>query len=128
MHHEEREREEQRKRLEEEIKNIRMGITTAENILTRQRRNDDQIMRHTLFMDKLLTVVDIAKATVEVYFDEKYPEELKHRMLKLINSVEKDLMDISDWIKQPYLSPDHPYGKYCMEQANKSWSSKEESN
>lgn len=109
-----------RLRREDDIALMSAIMTGVESILKRQRKTDDPVVRYSMFLDKLLMVIDMGLGMVTVYTDkEEYPQEFKDRVKNLSDVVQKDLEELMEWIQHPHYSPDHPYGKKLMNDAGK---------
>ena len=115
MEHNDPEAEKERKSKSRIISSI---VNIAENVLSRQRKIGDPVLRHSLFLDKLLLMLDISMGILQEFSNE-YPEELRGKIETLSISIQKDLSDLMNWVSNPVYSPDHPYGQGIMKSAKK---------
>ena len=114
----------EKRRLKDEIRSIKIGLRTVENILLRQRNIEDAALRYTIFVDKLCLIFDVGTAFLQEYFnDEKYPEDLKERIDDLSETLKDDLSQLMKWIQSPMYSPDHPHGIKVMQSSEKEFNS-----
>ena len=109
----------ERLRKEKELKNtirvIRSSLFVIESIFNRQRRVDDPVVRYSLFVEKLLMIVDMGLGASKGFIsDDKYPDDLRNKVDELTASLQSDLEDLLKWIRHPVYSPDHPYGNGFM--------------
>lgn len=102
-----------KERKETNRKAIETILHVCENVVARQRRSGDPVIRATLLVDKLSLLVDIGVATV-INTNTDLPEETVARIRHSTNLLNDELQFLSDWISTPVYSPDHPYGnKSC---------------
>jgi len=117
-HEETDEEDNTRLRREDDIALMSAIMTGVESILKRQRKTDDPVVRYSMFLDKLLMIIDMGLGMVTVFTDkEEYPLEFRDRVKNLSGVVQKDLEELMEWIQHPHYSPDHPYGKSLMKNA-----------
>lgn len=103
------------KDLEEQIMVMKGIVEAVESVLSRQRKCKDPVVRYSLFVDKLLTILDVGMGMFKgLTDDEKYPLELRTKINNLALTLQQDLADLMDWIQQPIYGPDHPYGNRMM--------------
>lgn len=112
----------------------------------RLNKTKDPIVRYTLFLEFLRSIIEVGLTMSEMSLEEKIfnqenematdrdanisPEYqlIKARNLELLNKTQHTIDDLkkeldcyfdgfSDWIAQPVYSPDHPFGYHMMKEA-----------
>lgn len=111
-----RRRKEKRKRIKQDEMLIEAVLNSIDNILTRYRETDDPVLRHSMFVDKFMLLIEIASGMSEA-FCKHYNPQVRKRLQSTIKDVQKDLKDLSDWIRTPTYGPDHGFGNNDMKNA-----------
>lgn len=102
-------------RREAEIRFLSGIMTGIESIIQRQRKVDDPIVRNSMLLDKLLTVIDIGFGMLMAYTDRGgYPDEFQNRITDLFGNIQTELESLLKWVQHPQYSPDHSFGKVIM--------------
>jgi len=121
-------KEQKKKELEDEIMVMKGVVEAIESVLSRQRKCKDPVIRYSLFVDKLLTMIDVGMGMFKGLTDnEKYPLELRVKINNLALTLQEDLADLMDWIQQPIYGPDHPYGNQMMRSSMNDYNMNKES-
>ena len=100
----------------EKIQRIELMLTVFERGTARHTRSKDPILRTTLLVDKLCTIVDVGIAALMIDYPD-IPNNLKDRMKNSANLINDELNFLLDWISSPQYDPDHIYGKAFVEGA-----------
>ena len=87
----------------------------------RHRRSKDPVIRATLLVDKLSTIVDIAMGVL-LSQNADLSDDLKVRIKSTSQMVSGELDFLMDWISSPVYSPDHPFGNTMMKGSEKNFS------
>lgn len=111
------EQKRKKSQLKEQIMVIEMVLGVVNNGIERHKRSVDPVMRSTLLVDKLCTIVDLGLVAMTLNH-ENLPDELKERMRDSADSIKKELDFLLDWISNPQYSPDHAYGNAVMKGAS----------
>ena len=85
----------------------------AEKMFDRMTNIQDPVVRHSILVDKLCMIIDLAMAALENY-DEYFDENLQGRVDALSRDVQNELKSLLSWIQSPVHSPDHPFGQAEM--------------
>ena len=122
--------EKQRKEYEEKERNERIQIATMivnalEDNLKRQHLYKDPVTRNSVFLEKLLCILDIFKGAMHTYFND-VPDELHNRMTNIVTLLNTNMTSLIEMIQQPCYSPDHPYGREVMKTAQNDFKEKSE--
>ena len=104
------EEEKRKKSLEEKIQQIEVLLHVLNNGISRHRRSKDPILRTTLLVDKLCSVVDVGLAYLTLNHPD-IPEDLQNKMKESAGSIKEELDFLLDWISSPQYDPDHIYGQ-----------------
>jgi len=119
------ERKKAKKRANRETKMIIDGtLTTLERMFERNFKTDDPVIRHTLFLEKLYSMLDISFGFAEVAInkfndgckdeDDKISTAYIARNKKLISSIQNEMNLLNEWVQSPIYGPDHPIGVNLM--------------
>ena len=95
-------------------------LIIAETILVTINRNDkrkDPTTRHLLFIDKILSALDMMMSGYVLTAD-NVSENTKKKIKESVDLVRVKFEKIEDHIEQPY-KPDHPHGYQIMKEAEK---------
>jgi hypothetical protein len=103
--------------LVDKIQGIEIVLSILNNGIARHKRSGDPVLRTTMLVDKLCTIVDVGLGYINTQ-DDDLPLELKERMTTTSQSITEELNFMLDWIAHPVYSPDHPYGNNIMKEAN----------
>lgn len=122
---EERRQEEEKERLrkfkEEETNHIIKVITTTYECMSKRHASiRDPATRYALIVDKLCMAVDFAIGGMNLILKDA-DQEHKDMALNTATLLQKDLINLMDWIQSPTYSPDHPIGKNDMDEAKQSF-------
>lgn len=98
---------------EHKEKLINMILSTLEQNLNRQSYYKDPVTVNCIFLEKLLTISDMAGGFI-LAMNENITEEQQERMRKITQTLDKNIKSLIDMIQHPCFSPDHPYGKNLM--------------
>ena len=132
-------------------------ISSIEKQFKRLNKHKDPVIRYSLFLEMLRSVIETAvdasenslqeaiytQKTTEIQNNPQDPENTKKmseqlRSIELLNktylsvgNLKKELEtyfdNFSDWISQPIYSPDHPLGNNMMKEAEEDHSKQRES-
>jgi len=86
--------------------------------LTRQRRQNDPVMRYTLFVEKFAMALDCFTVFLEEEAHGLSPDVI-NQAKKVGEEVEEELNNLMDWIRAPHYSPDHTVGAQIMKECEK---------
>lgn len=115
--------EREERRIKDKIQGIEIALSILNNGIARHKRSGDPVLRTTMLVDKLCTIVDVGLGYINTQ-DDDLPLELKERMTVTSKSITEELNFMLDWISNPVYSPDHPYGNNIMKEANKEFDHK----
>jgi hypothetical protein len=92
------------------------------NITKRHDSIKDPATKYALFVDKLYLILDGACALLQTHMKSLDVEE-KHmdRLNVLLEKLQTEMINLTDWVLSPTYSPDHGYGQSVMKQAEKDW-------
>jgi len=93
---------------------INLVLSIFENNLVRQTYYKDNVTASCIFLDKLLTIIDIVKGVCLVC-NEDVTDDLRNRFYKVMLVLDNNVKMLIDMVQHPCYSPDHPYGKKLME-------------
>ena len=120
--------EERKKRdLEVRIRIIETIVNIVNRGVNRQKRYEDPVLRATLLLDKLVTIVDIGIATF-TGFNSDLPEPITNKVKDASQILTEELNFLMDWVTSPIYSPDHPYGNKLMKKTEEKFNEKIDSN
>ena len=96
----EKEEKEERERIESDRKIFEAVIDSIDSILSRQRKIDDPVIRHCLFVDKLATIIDISKGMVKALNDKILTDDTIIKTDNIFKSLQEDLSALTDHIRK----------------------------
>lgn len=111
--------------LKDKTRQIELVLGLINNGIERHNRSKDPVMRSTLLVDKLCTIIDVGLVAL-VINHEDLPDELKEKMKASANSIKNELNFLLDWIACPQYNPDHVYGDALMKGAQNNFTSNAE--
>lgn len=109
--------QEDEQRLRDKIQGIEIMLSILNSGIARHKRSGDPVLRTTMLVDKLCTVVDVGLGYLNTQHND-IPPELKEKMTAASQMITEELNFMLDWITNPVYSPDHPYGNKVMKDAN----------
>jgi len=109
-------RKEKKRRIKQDEMAIEAVLNSVNNVLTRYRETDDPVLRHSMFIDKFMLLIEIVSGMSEAY-SKCYNPQIRERLQSTITDVQKDLKDLSNWIRTPTYGPDHGFGHNDMRNA-----------
>lgn len=104
------------------IVQIELVLGMINNGIERHNRSKDPVMRSTLLVDKLCTIIDVGLVALAMEYDD-LPDELREKMKASADSLKNELNFLLDWIASPQYSPDHVYGNALMKGAQNNFTS-----
>jgi hypothetical protein len=103
--------------------NVRIAnaiIKSFELIFKRQRKIDDPCLRSCLFIDKLSTALNIAAGTaIGVISEDEMSNNIRENLSELISTLNEEFDQLTQWVRSPQYSPDHPFGHKVLEETAK---------
>lgn len=121
-----------RKKRLDEAKILDTMLTAISHIMLRYRKNDDPVLRYTMFVDKLAMGVEISCAVLmSGYLDFSDVKEgnfdgatILPRATKLSAELRDEINRLMDWIQSPNYGPDHPVGRKFMSETEENFADK----
>ena len=110
----------------EKVEIATLIVNVLEENLKRQRLYRDPVTRNSIFLEKLLCILDGFKAATSTYCTE-LPEDLQKRMENVLGLLNTNITSLIEMIQQPCYSPDHPYGENMMNMAKSDFETNSES-
>ena len=106
----------QDKQRQDKIKMMSMVVSVMEQNLKRQNTYKDPLTRNSIFLEKILTVVDLIKAIMLIEYND-IPADLQKKIDNLIGIFNTNITSLIDMMQEQCFSPNHPYGKAMMDAA-----------
>lgn len=108
----------QKREKDDREKAMNIFLEMVKNNLARLDKIKDPMTRHTLFLEKLLTIADIS-AGVTNTTAVNVSEELKTKIATVMTIFNRHVDSLLEWIQSPVYSPDHPVGNMMMKGCEK---------
>jgi len=102
------------KLIEDNDSRMRATINVINNVLARQRRTKDPVIKYSMFLDKICLSIDILLGLLNSI---EVSPDVKSEMESSSKELQNEICSLLDWIQQPIYSPDHLYGSVLAKEA-----------
>lgn len=104
---------------------LAISVGLISKMMDRYNQMDDPVIRYTLLIEHLHMLADLAESAFECHYrKEELPADLQLKSLAMVKKLRGELMGLSEYIQQPYLSPDHAKGNRLMKDTEKKFANK----
>jgi len=102
---------------------ISIIVGVFEQTLERQKTMNDPVIRHIIFLEKLLLTMDII-LTMLKEGSIKLSNSMKTRIDNVVRCMNNEIVNLQNWVQTPVYSPNHPFGEKMMKYVEEDFNNK----